>query len=119
MTTGQANTVTAAAATIITSSDSTLKLAQPRRQYCDNDVHPNLAAVPGYRAAAREYTTDHQEQHDLFGPWDRYAEEVTADDVYEIDPDARDQKYRRRRAGDSKKPANACYDVIEHCGQAP
>ena len=112
--TGQAKTVTAAAAAIITSSDSIDQHAQLVRQYRQHDIHSDLASVPGHGAAAREYAADHEEEHDFLGPRDRNAEEVTADNVDEIDANAGDQEDPRSRARENKETTNTFSQRLDH-----
>ena len=87
--TGQAKTVTAARGRDQHQFGKHVdSFAQLRRQHRHDDIHSDLASLPGDGAAAGEHAADHEEEHDLLGPWDRNAEEVAADDVGEIDRDA-------------------------------
>ena len=91
--TGQAKTVTATAVAIITSSENmSISFTQLWRQYRQHDIHSDLTSLPGYGATAGKHAAHHEKQHDLFGPWDRHAEEVATDNVDKIDADAGDQK---------------------------
>src|ERR1700719_3312660 len=90
------------------------QIADLVRQHADHDVHANLPPIPGDRAATGEHAADHEEEHDLFRPRDRYTEEIAADDVDEIDRHAAHQANPRQRAGDRQQRPHAFDQRIHH-----
>jgi hypothetical protein len=85
-----------------------------RRHYRDDDVHPDLTPFPGDCAAASEHTADHEEEHDLFRPWNGNAEKVPTDNIGEIDRHAGDQKDPRRCAGEREEPTHTLEYSLDH-----
>src|SRR5262249_47722685 len=90
------------------------KVVYFRWHHRDDHVHADLTPFPGDRTAAREHAADHEEEHDLFRPWNGHAEKVPTDDIGEIDRHAGDQKDPRRRAGERKEPTHTLKYSLDH-----
>ena len=90
------------------------KVVYFRRHHRDDDVHADLTPFPGDRAAASEHARDHEEEHDLFRPWNGNAEKVATDDIGKVDRHAGDQKDPRRRAGERKEPTHTLEYRLDH-----
>src|SRR6516164_6345297 len=85
-----------------------------RWHHRDDDVHADLTPFPRHRAAASEHTADHEEEHDLFRPWNGNAEKVPTYDIGEIDRHGGDQKDPSRRASERKEPTHTLKYSLDH-----